>query len=533
MIDRKNLLLLHTRILVMQTLTFSLDQKATIDDLLIIAVSSKQSIADFDAQNKARKGQLSQYLEEGLISDKKGATTLLPRADKKSPNLLLVGIGDKPLTLRTYRDVLEAAADACQKTKHSRVVLTLPNLAVAGVDETQKLVQASLILQNSLYHYDHKSRGKAAAKDPVPVLAEVVLPSLGLIDAEAHVAQGRATALGMALTRTLGNLPPNIMNPEALADQAKALAKQYKLKSTILKRADMEKLGMGSLLAVAQGSTATPRLIALEYKGVKNQAPIALVGKGVTFDTGGISLKPGAGMDEMKFDMCGAATVLGVMQAVAELQLPIHLVGVIPAVENMPAGNAARPGDVVTSMSGQTIEILNTDAEGRLILCDALTWTQREYQPEKIIDMATLTGACIIALGNTTSGLMGNNDDLQKQLQAAGDKSYDRVWSLPLFDEYDEQLKSNFADMGNIGGREAGTITAACFLKRFIENDTPWAHLDIAGTAWTSGTKKGASGRPVPLLVQYLVDQVATQADQIVQQDDQETDDTAEGSNAI
>jgi leucyl aminopeptidase len=268
----------------------------------------------------------------------------------------------------------------------------------------------------------------------------------------------------------------------------------------------MEKLGMGSLLCVAQGAEVSPRLIALEYKGAKG-APIALVGKGVTFDSGGISLKPGAGMDEMKFDMCGAATVLGVMQAVAELKLPIHLVCVIPAVENMPSGNAVRPGDVVTSMSGQTIEVLNTDAEGRLILCDALTWTQREYKPKQIIDMATLTGACVIALGNHTSGLMGNDDTLQHALKLAGETSYDRVWRLPLFDEYDEQLKSNFADMGNIGGREAGTITAACFLKRFIENDTPWAHLDIAGTAWISGAKKGASGRPVPLLVQYLIDQ--------------------------
>ncbi len=430
----------------------------------------------------------------------------MPRADKKSPNLLCVGIGDKALTLRSYREVLEAVADACQKTKQAKVICTLPSLEVQAVSSEQKLVQAALIFQNNLYHYDHESRGKSAKKDREPTLSEVSLPSLDLDNAQTYIAQGQATALGMALTRTLGNLPPNLMNPEALADSAKALAKKHKLKSTILKTADMEKLGMGSLLAVAQGSSASPRLIALEYKGAKG-APIALVGKGVTFDSGGISLKPGAGMDEMKYDMCGAATVLGVMQAVAELKLPIHLVGVIPAVENMPSGNAARPGDVVTSMSGQTIEILNTDAEGRLILCDALTWTQREYKPAKIIDMATLTGACIVALGSTTSGLMGNNDALQAELQAAGNTTYDRVWSLPLFDEYDEQLKSNFADMGNIGGREAGTITAACFLKRFIENDTPWAHLDIAGTAWTSGAKKGASGRPVPLIVQYLVDQ--------------------------
>jgi leucyl aminopeptidase len=407
--------------------------------------------------------------------------------------------------LRTYRELLETAAQACHKTKHQTVHCLLPELSVEHLDRHQKLVHAALIFQNSLYRYDDASRGKAA-KEPSPELTHLVLPSLALGHAQHAIDQGQATAMGMALTKTLGNLPPNILNPETLAQHAKTLAKTHKLSCTILKRAEMEKLGMGSLLAVAQGAEVSPRLIALEYKG-SDAAPIALVGKGVTFDSGGISLKPGAGMDEMKFDMCGAATVLGVMQAVAELKLPIHLVCVIPAVENMPSGNAARPGDVVTSMSGQTIEILNTDAEGRLILCDALTWTQQTYQPATIIDMATLTGACIVALGNTTSGLMGNDDALQAQLQQAGDNMYDRVWSLPLFDEYDEQLKSNFADMANIGGREAGTITAACFLKRFIDKDTPWAHLDIAGTAWVSGAKKGASGRPVPLLVQYLIDQ--------------------------
>lgn len=491
----------------MNKLTISLDNKGSATDLCVIAVSSNETqLSAFNDQDKLRKGQLSQLLKEGLISSKKGNTSMLPRANSRSPNLLLVGIGDKPLTLRHYRELLEAAASASQGTQHRSVDCTLPTLDVTEVSETQKLIHAALIFQNSLYRYDDASRGKAA-KEAAPQLANLNLPSLGLGDqAQAAVNQGQATAMGMALTRTLGNLPPNILNPESLAEQAKALAKSHKLKCTILKRADMEKLGMGSLLAVAQGATASPRLIALEYKGAKG-APIALVGKGVTFDSGGISLKPGAGMDEMKFDMCGAATVLGVMQAVAELKLPIHLVGVVPAVENMPAGNAARPGDVVTSMSGQTIEILNTDAEGRLILCDALTWTQREFKPARIIDMATLTGACIIALGNHTSGMMGNDDSFQRSLKKAGDMSYDRVWRLPLWDEYDEQLKSNFADMGNIGGREAGTITAGCFLQRFIENDTPWTHLDIAGTAWVSGAKKGASGRPVPLIMQYLVNQ--------------------------
>lgn len=497
----------------MNKLSIEFSQKATPEQLLILAIRSgdEQSLG-FKQQDKLRKGQLSQALSDGIISAKKASTQFVARVNAKEPNLLLVGIGDNPLTLRHYREVCEAAAAACQSIQLADCHCTLTQVPLSDVSETQALIHASLIFQNSLYRYTDASRGKAA-KETTPVLSRLTfaLGELSEAEAQTSVAQGQSTALGMATTRTLGNLPPNLLHPESLAEHAKSMAKTHGLKCTILKRADMEKLGMGSLLAVAQGSTTAPRMIALEYKGGKG-APIALVGKGVTFDTGGISLKPGAGMDEMKFDMCGAATVVGVMQAIAELKLPINVVGVIPSVENMPAGNAARPGDVVVSMSGQTIEILNTDAEGRLILCDALTWTQREFKPKQIIDMATLTGACIIALGNHTSGLMGNNDALANDLLEAADQSYDRAWRLPLFDEYDEQLKSNFADMGNIGGREAGTITAACFLKRFIENNTPWAHLDIAGTAWVSGAKKGASGRPVPLIVQYLVNQAQASA---------------------
>lgn len=489
-------------------LKIRLDSKVNPQSLLVISVSSADSQNEaFQEQDALRKGQLTKWLASGLISGKKGQTSLIGKTNNQHADLMLVGIGDKPLTLRSYREIIEAAATAATNTQMTQIYCTLPSLVVEDTSNYDKLQHAALIFQNSLYRYDDASRGKAA-QEAAPTLSDLVLPpvSENLTAAEQAIARGQAIALGMALTRTLGNLPPNILNPETLAERAKALAKKHKLGCTILKRADMEKLGMGSLLAVAQGAKVTPRLIALEYKGAEG-APIALVGKGVTFDSGGISLKPGAGMDEMKFDMCGAATVLGVMQAVAELKLPIHLVGVIPAVENMPSGSATRPGDVVTSMSGQTIEILNTDAEGRLILCDALTWTQRTYQPKQIIDIATLTGACVIALGNHTSGMMGNDDNLQRALKKAGDKSYDRVWRLPLWDEYDEQLKSNFADMANIGGREAGTITAGCFLKRFIENDTPWVHLDIAGTAWMSGTKKGATGRPVPLIMQYLINQ--------------------------
>jgi leucyl aminopeptidase len=319
---------------------------------------------------------------------------------------------------------------------------------------------------------------------------------------------GQAIAKGVNLARELGDLPGNICTPTYLASEAKRLAnKQSKLSVNILEEKQMKELGMGSLLSVAAGSDQPAKLIVLEYKGgSKKQAPIALVGKGITFDTGGISLKPGAAMDEMKYDMCGAASVLGTIQTLLELQLPINVVGVIAASENMPNGSATKPGDIVTSMSGQTIEILNTDAEGRLVLCDALTYTER-FKPKAVVDIATLTGACVIALGNHATGLFSNNDELAKSLLKAGEESADRAWHMPLWDDYQKQLDSNFADIANIGGREAGAVTAACFLSRFAKKFA-WAHLDIAGTAWRSGGAKGATGRPVTMLVQYLLNQV-------------------------
>jgi len=300
-------------------------------------------------------------------------------------------------------------------------------------------------------------------------------------------------------------LPGNICTPTYLASEAKRLARgQAALSVKVLEEKQMKELGMGSLLSVSAGSDQPAKLIVMEYAGGgKKDAPIALVGKGITFDTGGISLKPGAGMDEMKFDMCGAASVLGTMQTLLELKLPINVVGIIAASENMPNGRATKPGDIVTSMSGQTIEILNTDAEGRLVLCDALTYTER-FAPKAVIDIATLTGACVIALGSHASGLYSNRDDLAQALLKAGEEANDRAWHMPLWDDYQKQLDSNFADMANIGGREGGSITAACFLSRFAKN-FPWAHLDIAGTAWKSGGSKGATGRPVSLLVQYLL----------------------------
>jgi leucyl aminopeptidase len=328
--------------------------------------------------------------------------------------------------------------------------------------------------------------------------------------ARSGVEHGTAIAGGVRLAKDLGNLPGNICTPTYLAERALELAKgSSKLKVSVLEEKDMEKLGMGALLSVARGSRQPAKLIVMQYHGgAKGEKPVVLVGKGVTFDSGGISIKPGAAMDEMKFDMCGAASVFGCMAAVAELQLPVNLVGVVPATENLPDGNATKPGDVVTSMSGQTIEILNTDAEGRLILCDALTYAKK-FKPAVVIDIATLTGACVVALGHYATGLLGNDQALADALLAAGQTACDRAWQLPLWDEYDEALSSNFADMANIGGRSAGTITAACFLGRFTK-DYCWAHLDIAGVAWDTGKNKGSTGRPVPLLMQYLLDYCST-----------------------
>jgi leucyl aminopeptidase len=295
-----------------------------------------------------------------------------------------------------------------------------------------------------------------------------------------------------------------VCTPGYLAERARELGKTFKLAVDVLEQQDMEKLGMGSLLSVAKGSRQPPKLIVMRYEGAAKKAkPVALVGKGITFDTGGISLKPAAEMDEMKFDMCGAASVLGTMHAVAEMKLEANVLGIVPACENMPGGQASKPGDIVKSMSGQTIEILNTDAEGRLILCDALTYAER-FKPQTVVDIATLTGACVIALGHVASGLFANKDALAQELLAAGDAAWDRAWRLPLWDDYQEQIKSPFADMANIGGRPAGSVTAACFLSRFTK-DVDWAHLDIAGTAWRSGKEKGATGRPVPLLTHFLL----------------------------
>ena len=460
--------------------------------------------------DKNANGYISDILNNGDMEGKAGSTLLL----HKVPNtvckrVLLVGLGKKSkLHDREYRNAVQAAFNALHETGALDAVLFLIEDPVIKREISWKISHTVIMAMKSVYHPDQLKSKHEGSKQH---LRKVTLSTTSRVDSdigEKALQWGLATAHGMNLTKDLGNLPPNVCTPSYLAELAMKMAKTYKLKATVLEQKDMERLGMGSLLSVAQGSSQPAKLITLEYWGrKKKEKPVVLVGKGVTFDTGGISLKPAAEMDEMKYDMCGAASVLGTIAAIAQMRLPINVVGIIPATENMPGGNATKPGDIVTSMSGQTIEILNTDAEGRLILCDALTYAER-YEPEVVIDIATLTGACVIALGHVASGLLSNNEELAMELLNASEQAADRAWHLPLWDDYQEQLKSNFADMANIGGRAAGTITAACFLSRFTKKYR-WAHIDIAGTAWESGKKKGATGRPVPLLTQFLTTRAA------------------------
>ncbi|ESR00913.1 multifunctional aminopeptidase A [Stutzerimonas chloritidismutans AW-1] len=454
-------------------------------------------------------GALSTALKRGDIQGKVGQTLLLHGLPGlKAERVLLVGIGKvDELDNRQWRKIANAALAAIKGLGGADAAFAMQDVQIKGRDNygrTRLLVE---ILADGQYVFD---RFKSKKADPRALQKIILLCDKSeQPDVERATREASAIASGMAFTRDLGNLPPNVCHPTYIAEQAKQMSKACKgLKVDVLDEKKLRDLGAGAFLAVSLGSDQPGCIIVMQYNGgKKGEQPYALVGKGITFDTGGISLKPGQGMDEMKYDMGGAASVLGTLKAVLELQLPINLVCLLACAENMPSGGATRPGDIVTTMSGQTVEILNTDAEGRLVLCDALTYAER-FEPRAVIDVATLTGACIVALGGNTSGLLGNNDALVQQLLQAGENAADRAWQLPLFDEYQEQLDSPFADIANIGGPKAGTITAACFLSRFTKKFA-WAHLDIAGTAWTSGGKeKGATGRPVPLLTQYLLDRV-------------------------
>ena len=454
------------------------------------------------------EGYIKDILSQGDLEGKSNTTLLLHKVPGvQSKRVLLIGLGkEQEFNYSAFITAAQAAFRVLGSTGITDCTLFLADLPVKDCDIAWKVTQIAKLAVDSNYRFDQLKSNPEEIKKPLRKIIISLHGKEDLAAGEQALSQGAAIAHGMSLTKNLGNLAPNICTPSYLADQAKELGKSYKLKVTILDKKDMEKQKMGALLAVARGSHQPPKLIVMEYQGKgKKEKPIVLVGKGVTFDTGGISLKPAAEMDEMKYDMSGAASVLGTIKAVAEMNLPINVVGIIPATENMPGGSATKPGDVVTSMSGQTIEVLNTDAEGRLILCDALTYAER-YEPKVVIDIATLTGACVIALGNIATGLMSNDEELAQELITAGEQSADRVWQLPLWDDYQELLKSNFADMANIGGRAGGTITAACFLSRFTKK-YQWAHLDIAGTAWKSGKEKGSTGRPVPLLAQFLINQ--------------------------
>ncbi len=476
-------------------------------DCLVIGVWMKGKLtaqaSELDALcNKS----ISSVVRAGDIAGKVGDTLFIHALGGIAANrVLLVGCGEeKKFDAKAWRKVIKAAIQALKKSGSKDALVTLPELAITDRDTAWAVTQAVIELETATYQYDHTKSKKAEALTLKSVAFTAPEKAARKVIDEA-IRVGEGIAKGINVARELGNLPANICTPTYLAEQAVQLGSRHKsLKVQALNEKQMLKLGMGSLLSVGHGSLQESRLIVIEYKGSSKAGskPYVLVGKGITFDTGGISLKPGAGMDEMKFDMCGAASVIGTMNAVVELQLPINIVAVIAAAENMPSDRATKPGDVVTSMSGQTIEILNTDAEGRLVLCDALTYVER-FHPKTVIDIATLTGAAVATFGDYTSALLSNHDPLAQELIEIGSHMLDHAWQLPLADEYQSLLDSNFADIANIGGPRAGTITAACFLSRFTKK-YHWAHLDIAGTAWLSGAQKGATGRPVSLLVEYL-----------------------------
>lgn len=464
--------------------------------------------------DKASNKQISDLIKRGDMNGKAGSTLLVHNAKGTlCERVLLVGLGkEKEFREKEYCAAIRHAVKALNATGARDGILFLTETPVKKRSIDWRIRQAALIAQETVYLFDQFKSKKDEVRRPLSKLAFAVDRRDEQPSAKEALTQGLAIAEGVALARDLGNLPGNVCTPAYLAETAQQIARDHALDCQVLERDDMETLGMHSLLSVAKGSHQPPKFIVLHYRGLKKSKagkssaqakPLVLIGKGITFDSGGISLKPGPEMDEMKFDMCGAASVLGTLKAAARMKLPLNLTVIVPTSENMPGGGASKPGDIVTSMSGQTIEILNTDAEGRLVLCDALTYAER-FKPEAVIDVATLTGACVIALGHVASGLFANNDALARQLLLAGNDAQDRAWQMPLWDDYQDLLKSNFADMANIGGRAAGSVSAACFLSRFGKKFA-WAHLDIAGTAWKSGADKGATGRPVPLLAHYLL----------------------------
>jgi len=478
-------------------------------DCLLVGMYENQLFSPLaTALDAICNGLLRKLVSRGDIKGKNADTLLInnvPHANIE--RIILVGFGESgKVTRKSYRKALAAAIKTVKDSKVKAGCCALLDIQVADADIQWQTRQIIEVFNDGLYQYT--ATKQCDEKLPLQQLAILANPQ-NQPQVEIGLQQGIAIAQGVELSKQLADLPGNICTPSYLAEQAMILAGQHeKLNCEILEEKDMQALGMGAFLSVSRGSRQPAKLIGLFYQGgLPSSKPIVFIGKGLTFDAGGISLKPGLGMDEMKYDMCGGAAVLGVLRVASLLNLKLNIIGLVPSSENLPDGDANKPGDILTSMSGKTIEVLNTDAEGRLILCDTLTYAKK-FNPEVVIDLATLTGACVVALGRVPSGLFGNDDPLCEELLRAGDTACDSLWRMPIWEEYLEQLKSNFADLANIGGPDGGSITAACFLSRFAE-DFRWAHLDIAGTAWRTGTNKGATGRPVPLLSQYLLNYVS------------------------
>lgn len=492
---------------------FALQQAKLIElnsDAIVVAAFNQGLSASATQIDHATKGHLKALFKSGDIRSKLGSvTTLHDLPGVLSKRIIIIGCGDKDkIKPCQFKTLFNQLFDYLRHSPIRSIGIDITDIHVEKTSLAWRLQQAAQILVEKSYQFSECKSEKPSAialKD----IQFVVTKEDHIKAHKLALEYGAKIGGGMNFAKHLGDLPANICTPTYLATTAKKLASSSKkFKFNVMNEASMKKLGMHSLLSVSHGSIEPAQLITLEYHGAKNKSekPIVLVGKGITFDSGGISLKGGAGMDEMKFDMCGAASVLGTLNAIAQLDLAVNVIGVIAASENMPSGSATKPGDIVKSMAGITIEILNTDAEGRLVLCDALTYVKR-FKPAAVIDIATLTGAMVVALGHFATGVMGNNDELIKDIIHAGQSSHDRAWQLPIWDDYQTQLESNFADMANIGGKSAGSITAACFLSRFTK-DYPWAHLDIAGTAWDTGKAKGSTGRPVPLLTQFIIDRM-------------------------
>ena len=492
-------------------MNFSLQQNATElsawSSVILPLAKAAEGLDDLTtpclkAADELLNGAITHAIASGDLSSKFKSSQLFLNAGSGPDRILVIGTGvPDQLSGRKYRQLVQSAWSQISSNPGPFVLNQLTTVQTKNLDLNSKVRLTVEAIVQACYRFD---KFKTTPKD-VPPSTDMIL--LADTSSQVQLDQSVATAQAMDLCRDLGNLPGNICTPSYLAEQGHKLAAgSDKVTTQVLEEAEMEALGMHSLLSVGKGSAEPSKLIVINYQGgEKGAQPHVLVGKGITFDSGGISIKPGAAMDEMKYDMCGAASVMGAMQAVIEMDLKVNLVVIVASAENMPSSTASKPGDIFTTMSGKTVEVLNTDAEGRLVLCDALTYAER-FKPKTVVDVATLTGACIIALGHHTSAVLSNDDAFATSLMSAGKQAFDHAWELPMGEEYQAQLDSNFADLGNIGGRAAGTITAACFLSRFAESFT-WAHLDIAGTAWTSGAKKGSTGRCVPLLVQHIVNQ--------------------------